>query len=153
MKEKKLRIEDALNAIKAAIAEGIIIGGGAALARIYKEQKDTLKGATVDEQKGINAVFEAILQPLYQIAENAGYDGNDIVKEQLTKKKNIGFDARNGEWVDMFKEGIVDPTKVTRSAVLNATSIAALFITTEAGVVEKPKPESAAVPAAPAGMY
>ena len=153
MKEKKLRIEDALNATKAAIAEGIIIGGGAALAKIYKKHKDTLKGATVDEQKGINAVFEAILMPLYQIAENAGFDGNDIVKEQLNQKANIGFDAREGKWVDMFKEGIVDPTKVTRSAVLNATSIAALFVTTEAGVVEKPKPEAPAVPAAPAGMY
>ena len=153
MKEKKLRIEDALNATKAAIAEGIIIGGGAALAKIYKAHKDTLKGATVDEQKGINAVFEAILMPLYQIAENAGFDGNDIVKEQLSQKGNIGFDAREGKWVDMFKEGIVDPTKVTRSAVLNATSIAALFVTTEAGVVEKPKPEAPAVPAAPAGMY
>ena len=153
MKEKKLRIEDALNATKAAIAEGIIVGGGAALAKIYKEHKDTLKGATVDEQKGINAVFEAILQPLYQIAENAGYDGNDIVKEQLDKKGNIGFDAREGKWVDMFKEGIVDPTKVTRSAVLNATSIAALFITTEAGVVEKPDPNANNTPAAPAGMY
>ncbi|MBQ1315518.1 MAG: chaperonin GroEL [Erysipelotrichaceae bacterium] len=153
MKEKKLRIEDALNATKAAIAEGIIIGGGAALAKIYKKHKDTLKGATVDEQKGINAVFEAILMPLYQIAENAGFDGNDIVKEQLNQKANFGFDAREGKWVDMFKEGIVDPTKVTRSAVLNATSIAALFVTTEAGVVEKPKPEAPAVPAAPAGMY
>ena len=153
MKEKKLRIEDALNATKAAIAEGIIIGGGAALAKIYKQHKDTLKGATVDEQKGINAVFEAILQPLYQIAENAGYDGNDIVKEQLNKKGNIGFNAISGEWVDMFKEGIVDPTKVTRSAILNATSIAALFITTEAGVVEKPQPENNNTPAAPAGMY
>ena len=153
MKEKKLRIEDALNATKAAIAEGIIIGGGASLAKIYKKHKDTLKGATVDEQKGINAVFEAILMPLYQIAENAGFDGNDIVKEQLSQKGNIGFDAREGKWVDMFKEGIVDPTKVTRSAVLNATSIAALFVTTEAGVVEKPKPETPAVPAAPAGMY
>ena len=153
MKEKKLRIEDALNATKAAIAEGIIIGGGAALAKIYKAHKDTIKGATVDEQKGINAVFEAILMPLYQIAENAGFDGNDIVKEQLSQKGNIGFDAREGKWVDMFKEGIVDPTKVTRSAVLNATSIAALFVTTEAGVVEKPKPEAPAVPAAPAGMY
>ncbi|MBQ1342239.1 MAG: molecular chaperone GroEL, partial [Erysipelotrichaceae bacterium] len=126
---------------------------GAALAKIYKQHKDTLKGATVDEQKGINAVFEAILQPLYQIAENAGYDGNDVVKEQLSKKGNIGFDAVKGEWVDMFKEGIVDPTKVTRSAILNATSIAALFITTEAGVVEKPQPENNNTPAAPAGMY
>ncbi|MBR0385085.1 MAG: chaperonin GroEL [Erysipelotrichaceae bacterium] len=142
MKEKKLRIEDALNATKAAVSEGIILGGGAALAKIYREQKDTLKGETVDEQKGINVVFEAILLPLYQIAENAGYDGNEIVKQQLTEKDNIGFDAKKGEWVDMYKAGIVDPTKVTRSAVMNATSIAALFVTTEAGVVTKEDPNA-----------
>ncbi len=137
MKEKKLRIEDALNATKAAVSEGIIPGGGSALAMIYKNHREDIKGDNVDEQKGINAVFEAILLPLYQIAENAGYDGNDIVKEQLTKEGNIGFNARTGEWVDMHEAGIVDPTKVTRSAVLNATSIASLFVTTEAGVVTK----------------
>ena len=153
MKEKKLRIEDALNATKAAVSEGIIVGGGAALAQIYKEYKDTLKGETVDEQKGINVVFEAILLPLWQIAENAGYDGSDIVKEQLTKKGNIGFDARKGEWVDMLKEGIVDPTKVTRSAVANATSIAALFVTTEAGVVTKEDPNDKQPMPQGGGMY
>ena len=156
MKEKKLRIEDALNATKAAVSEGIIIGGGAALAKIYKAEKDTLKSEITDEQKGINVVFEAILLPLYQIAENAGYDGHEIVQEQLTKKGNIGFDAREGKWVDMFKEGIVDPTKVTRSAVANATSIAALFVTTEAGVVTKEDPEAKAAQAAAMagqGMY
>ena len=156
MKEKKLRIEDALNATKAAVSEGIIIGGGAALAKIYKECKDTVKGETVDEQKGINCVFEAILLPLFQIAENAGYDGNEIVKEQLSKKGNIGFDAKKGEWTDMYNAGIVDPTKVTRSAVTNATSIASLFITTEAGVVEKEDPNAAANAAAAmsaGGMY
>ena len=153
MKEKKLRIEDALNATKAAVSEGIIIGGGSALAKIYKECKDTVKGESVDEQKGINAVFEAILLPIFQIAENAGYDGNEIVKEQLSKKGNVGFDARKGEWVDMFKAGIVDPTKVTRSAVTNATSIASLFITTEAGVVEKEDPNAnAAANAAMSGQ-
>ncbi|MBQ7223812.1 MAG: chaperonin GroEL [Erysipelotrichaceae bacterium] len=143
MKEKKLRIEDALNATKAAVSEGIIIGGGAALAKIYNKEKDTLKGATVDEQKGINAVFESILLPLYQIAENAGYDGNEIVKQQLARSGNIGFDASKGEWVDMFRAGIVDPTKVTRSAVANAVSIASLFVTTEAGVVTKEDPNAA----------
>ena len=154
MKEKKLRIEDALNATKAAIAEGIILGGGAALVNIYKKYKDELKSDIVDEQKGINAVFEAILLPMEQIAENAGYDGKEIVKQQLSKRGNIGFDAKNGEWVDMFKAGIVDPTKVTRSAVLYATSIAALFVTTEAGVVtkEEPAPAQGMNPAA-GGMY
>lgn len=115
MKEKKLRIEDALNATKAAVVEGIVIGGGAALASIYREYRDELKGETPDEQKGISAVFEAILKPLYQIAENAGYDGDQIVSRQLTEGKNVGFDAKKGEWVDMFEAGIVDPTNVTRT--------------------------------------
>jgi chaperonin GroEL len=152
MKEKKLRIEDALNATKAAVDEGTIIGGGAALANVYKKCKDSVKGENTDEQKGINVVFNAILQPLYQIAENAGYDGSEIVKQQLEKSGNTGFDAKKGEWVDMYQAGIVDPTKVTRSAVMNAVSIAALFVTTEAGVVTKPEPvNNQANPAAGAG--
>ena len=102
------------------MVEGIVIGGGAALASIYREYRDELKGETPDEQKGISAVFEATLKPLYQIAENAGYDGDQIVSRQLTEGKNIGFDAKKGEWVDMFEAGIVDPTKVTRNALLNA---------------------------------
>jgi chaperonin GroEL len=142
MKEKKLRIEDALNATKAAVSEGIIMGGGAALAKIYRENKDTLKSDIIDVQRGINCVFEAILLPLHQIAENAGFDGNEIVKQQLTQEDGIGFDAKNGTWVNMLDNGIVDPTKVTRYAVLNATSIAALFVTTEAGVVTKEDPTS-----------
>ena len=154
MKEKKLRIEDALNATKAAIAEGIIIGGGSALVNIYRKYKDELKGDNVDEQKGINAVFEAILLPMEQIAENAGYDGKEIVKLQLTKRGNVGFDAKEGIWTDMFKAGIVDPTKVTRSAVLYATSIASLFVTTEAGVVTKEDPNATpAMNPAAGGMY
>ena len=154
MKEKKLRIEDALNATKAAIAEGIIIGGGSALVNIYRKYKDELKGDNVDEQKGINAVFEAILLPMEQIAENAGYDGKEIVKLQLTKRGNIGFDAKEGIWTDMFKAGIVDPTKVTRSAVLYSTSIASLFVTTEAGVVTKEDPNATpAMNPAAGGMY
>ena len=151
MKDKKLRIEDALNATKAAVAEGIIIGGGAALAEIYRSYKDTLKSDVVDVQRGINIVFESILLPLYQIAENAGHDGKDIVDRQLSQKNNVGFDAKTGEWVDMFKAGIVDPCKVTRSALLNAASIAGLLITTEAavGTVKEPEPEAPAG----GGMY
>jgi chaperonin GroEL len=137
MKEKKLRIEDALNATKAAVAEGILIGGGAAFAEIYKEYKNTLKSDLEDVQKGIDCIFDAILVPLYQIAENAGYDGNQIIKKHLEVKENVGFNAKTGKWVDMFEEGIVDPTKVARFAITNATSIAALFITTEAGIVTK----------------
>ena len=140
MKEKKLRIEDALNATKAAVSEGIIMGGGAALAKIYRENKESLKDDNVDIQRGINCVFEAILLPLHQIAENAGFDGNEVVKKQLASQDGIGFDAKNGKWVDLIENGIVDPTKVTRYAVLNATSIASLFVTTEAGVVTKEEP-------------
>lgn len=153
MEEKKLRIEDALNATKAAVSEGVVMGGGAALVKAYIELKDIVKGANNDEQKGISAVFEAILTPLWQIAENAGFDGNEIVAMQLKAKKNIGFDAKEGKWVDMFKSGIVDPTKVTRSALLNAASIAALFLTTEAAVASKPEPvkETPAMPEG--GMY
>ena len=153
MEEKKLRIEDALNATKAAVSEGVVMGGGAALVKAYIELKDIVKGANNDEQKGISAVFEAILTPLWQFAENAGFDGNEIVAMQLKAKKNIGFDAKEGKWVDMFKSGIVDPTKVTRSALLNAASIAALFLTTEAAVASKPEPVKA-TPAMPeGGMY
>lgn len=152
MKEKKLRIEDALNATKAAVAEGIVSGGGAAFASVYKECKDQIKGETTDEQKGINAVFEAILTPLWQIAENAGYDGHEVVEQQLKTREGVGFDAKQGEWVDMIEKGIVDPTKVTRSALLNAASISALFITTEAAVASIPEPKQA-MPMPDPGMY
>ena len=103
-----------------------------------------LKDSNPDIQKGYNVVLNALKAPLYQIAENAGFDGNDIVDKQLTKKINIGFNAKSGEFVDMIASGIVDPTKVTRTAVLNAGSISALFITSEAGVVEKKSKEEKA---------
>ena len=152
LKEKKLRIEDALNATKAAVAEGIVIGGGAALVEAYKELKPVLKNDNVDVQKGINIVMEALLSPICQIAENAGYNSEDIVDMQKSAAKNQGFDAKNGEWVDMFDKGIIDPTKVTRSALLNAASISALFITTEAGV-EEIKSETPEAPMMPNQMY
>ena len=152
LREKKLRIEDALNATKAAVAEGIVTGGGSAYASVYKECKDLVKSDNTDTQKGINAVFEALLTPLYQIAENAGFDGKEIVNQQLLCEENHGFDAKEGKWVDMLAKGIVDPCKVSRSAILNATSIAALFLTTEAAVVDKR--EDVKQPAAPeGGMY
>ncbi|HHZ18055.1 MAG TPA: chaperonin GroEL [Acholeplasmataceae bacterium] len=151
LKEKKMRIEDALNATKAAVEEGIVIGGGSVLVEIYNELKPSLKHDIVDVQKGINVVIESLLTPIYQIAENAGYDGSEIVEKQKAEKANIGFNAKTGEWVDMFKAGIVDPTKVTKSAVLNAASISALFITTEAAVAEIK--EEKETPAMPQGMY
>lgn len=151
MKEKKLRIEDALNATKAAISEGVVLGGGAALVQVYQEIKEETKSDIVDIQKGINAVFNAILTPIWQIAENAGYDGDEIVEQQLNQTENMGFDAKRGQWVDMIREGIIDPTKVTRSAILNAASISGLFITSEAAVVEvKENKQSSMIPE---GMY
>ncbi len=137
LKDKKLRIEDALNATKAAVEEGIVIGGGASLVAVYNILKDTLKDDVADVQRGINIVLEALLKPVYQIAENAGFDGQEIMAKQLEAKKDYGFDAKLGEWVNMIEKGIIDPTKVTRSAVINAASIAAMFITTEAAVIEE----------------
>ncbi|MBR2685351.1 MAG: chaperonin GroEL [Erysipelotrichaceae bacterium] len=152
LKEKKLRIEDALNATKAAVAEGIVIGGGAALSYIQKKLKGTLKSENLDVQKGINIVLESLTVPLYQIAENAGYDGREIVEKQLSQRGNVGFNALSGKWEDMFKNGVVDPTKVTRSALMNAASIAGMFITTEAAVGIKKEPQPAAQPNM-GGMY
>ena len=152
LKEKKLRIEDALNATKAAVEEGIVIGGGAALVEAYKEVKPQLKSDNVDVQKGIHIVMEALFAPIQQIAENAGYNAEDIVENQKAAQKNYGFDAKNGQWVDMFEKGIIDPTKVTRSALLNACSIASLFITTEAGIADAK--DTSATPAMPTpAMY
>ncbi len=142
LKEKKIKIEDALNATKAAVAEGIVTGGGAALVEIYNEIRKSLKNDVQDVQKGINVVVESLISPIYQIADNAGFDPLEIVEKQKMAQKNHGFDAKKGEWFDMFKAGIVDPTKVTRSAILNAASISSLFITTEVGVanIKEEKP-------------
>ena len=149
MKEKKLRIEDALNATKAAIEEGIIVGGGACLAGAYTSLQAKLKSDDNDVFRGMQIVLKALLKPLFQIAENAGFEGDDIVKRQLEQKGNVGFNALTGQFVDMFAEGIIDPTKVTRNAVVNAASIASMFITSEAAVVDA---EDEKEPAMPAGM-
>ncbi|MFA7560515.1 MAG: chaperonin GroEL [Candidatus Izemoplasmatales bacterium] len=150
LKEKKLKIEDALNATKAAVEEGIVIGGGASLVEIYREVKDDLKHENIDVQKGINVVVESLLTPIMQIADNSGYDALEIIDQQKKAKQNFGFDAKTGKWVDMFKAGIVDPTKVTRSAILNAASIASLFITSEVAVAEIKEKET---PQTPEQMY
>lgn len=145
LKDRKLRIEDALNATKAAVSEGIVTGGGSALINAYKDLKKSLKDTDNDVQKGISCVLDALTAPLAQIADNAGFSSTDIVAKQLAeKRKNYGFNARTGEWVDMFEAGIVDPTKVTRSAILNASSIAASLVTTEAGVADIPEPKAPA---------
>ena len=153
LKEKKLRIEDALNATKAALAEGIVAGGGCALMSIYKEMKDKVTSKETDVKKGIAIVFDALKKPLFQIAENAGHDGDAIVSKQLEQKNNFGFNAKTGEWVDMFKTGIVDPCKVTRSALLNAASIAGLMITTESAVGTVKELEPAMPAGGMPGMY
>ena len=151
LKEKKLRIEDALNATRAAVSEGIVVGGGACLVKAYVALKDEVKSDVVDVQKGIKVVFDALLAPIAQIADNAGYNSEEIVERQKEAGENVGFDAKHGEWVDMIESGIIDPTKVTRNALMNASSISALFLTTEAGVAKIDKEEPA--PAMPQGMY
>ncbi len=153
LKEKKLRIEDALNATKAAVSEGIVAGGGAALMEIQRELKKTLRSQNNDVQKGINIVLDSLSSPLKQIAENSGYEADMIVDRQKRMKENMGFDAKEGVWVDMFEKGIVDPTKVARSAILNAASISALFITTEAGVCEIKEDKASNPPMNPNDMY
>ena len=154
LKEKKLHIEDALNATKAAVLEGIVAGGGATLMEIYNDLKDTFKDDNVDVQRGIQAVLDSLSAPLFYIAENAGFNGADIIDNQKKQKPEFGFDAKRGVWVNLIKEGIIDPTKVTRSAVLNATSISALLVTSEAGVTEikEDKPSAPAMPN-PGDMY
>lgn len=104
-----------------------------------KALKDKIKDKNPDVEKGIRVVLDSLSAPLYQIAENAGYNGDVIVEKQKRQQVGVGFDAKAGKWVNMFEAGIVDPTKVTRSAILNSSSISALFITTEAGVSEKKK--------------
>jgi len=147
LKERKYRIEDALNATRAAVEEGFVAGGGTALINVIKDV-DALK-ETGDTQTGINIVKRALEEPVRQIAENAGLEGSVIVEKMKEQKPGVGFNAATDEWVDMIKAGIVDPTKVTRSALQNAASVSALLLTTEAVVAEKPEPQAPAAPAAP----
>jgi len=154
MKEKKSRVEDAMHATKAAVEEGIVPGGGIALVRAIPAL-DRLKEKNEDVQTGINIVRRALEEPIRQIAINAGYEGSIIVQQGKEKEKaSIGFDAYAGKWVDMFEAGIIDPTKVTRTALQNAASIAGLMLTTEAMVHEIPEKEKAgaAMPGGPGGM-
>ncbi|MDO4465683.1 MAG: chaperonin GroEL [Bacillota bacterium] len=146
LKEKKLRIEDALNATRAAVAEGIVMGGGASLVKAYVSLKDQLVSDQIDVQLGMQIVFDALLAPISQIAYNAGYNREKVLEKQKMASGNIGFDAKEGKWVDMFEKGIIDPTKVTRNALLNAASISALFITTEAGVASLDKESANTIP-------
>ena len=148
MKEKKLRIEDALNATKAAVEEGIVAGGGTAYLNVIADVKTVLDTVEGDEKTGVKIVLKALEAPVRQIAENAGFEGSIIVDKIMNAGKvGYGFDAYNEKYVDMMEAGIVDPTKVTRSALQNAASVAATVLTTEAVVADIKEPE----PAAPAG--
>ena len=151
VKEKKDRVEDALAATRAAMQEGIIAGGGVTLLSAI-DSLDKIKAENEDQKAGINIIRKALQAPIRQISENAGVDGAVVVNEILSKNDGTyGYDARNNEYGDMFKAGIIDPVKVVRSALQDAASIAGLLITTEAAIVEV-KEEGAAAPAAPAGM-
>lgn len=155
MKEKKLRIEDALNATRAAVEEGIVAGGGVAFLNVIPEVEALLAQTEGDEKTGVSIVLKALEAPVRQIAENAGLEGSVIVEKiKAENKVGYGFDAFKEEYCDMIKSGIVDPTKVSRSALLNASSIASTVLTTEALVVNQPE-ETPAAPAAGGmgGMY
>ncbi|NPC91682.1 chaperonin GroEL [Bacillus sp. WMMC1349] len=142
LKERKLRIEDALNSTRAAVEEGIVSGGGTALVNVYKKVADL--NAEGDELTGVNIVLRALEEPIRQIAHNAGLEGSVIVERLKKEQVGIGYNAATGEWVNMIENGIVDPTKVTRSALQNAASVAAMFLTTEAVVADKPEEKGAA---------
>ena len=144
LKEMKLRIEDALNATRAAVEEGIVAGGGTALINVIAQVADI--ELTGDELTGRNIVLRALEEPVRQIAKNAGYEGSVVIDKLKQSATGTGFNAATGEWVDMIETGIIDPVKVTRSALQNAASVASLILTTEAVVANKPEP------AAPAGM-
>ncbi len=140
VKEKKDRVDDALNATRAAVEEGIVAGGGVALLRAISAIKAT--GVNSDEEAGIAIVRRALQAPLRQIAENAGVEGSVVAGKLLeSKKASIGYDAQNGEYVDMLEAGIIDPAKVVLTALQDAASVASLLITTEAGVAELPRKE------------
>ena len=156
MKEKKMRIEDALNATRAAVEEGIVAGGGTAYVNAVAAVDalvDTLEG---DEQTGARIIAKALTEPMKQIAANAGIDGSVVLeKVKSADKAGYGFDAYKEEYCDMISAGIVDPTKVTRSALENASSVSSILLTTESLVADKPEPPAPAAPAAPdmGGMY
>ena len=150
MKEKKDRVEDALNATRAAVEEGIVPGGGTALIRVSKVLND-IKPADDDELAGVNIIRRAIEEPLRQIAHNAGFEGSIVVEKVRAGKDGFGFNAATGEYEDLIKAGVIDPKKVTRTALQNAASVASLLLTTECAIAEKPEPKKDA-PAMPGGM-
>ncbi len=151
LKEKKARVEDALHATRAAVEEGIVPGGGVALIRTIPALAAVNK-LPYEEQCGVDIIRRAMEEPLRQIAANAGFEGTIVVEKVREKEGAYGFDADKGEYVDLLKEGIIDPTKVTRFAIQNAASVASLLLTTEATIAEKPKKKTAQAPATPPDM-
>ena len=149
MKEKKDRLEDALNATRAAVEEGYLPGGGVAYIRAISALEN-LNGDNEDETTGIHIVARAIEEPLRQIAQNAGVDGSVIIQKIKEGKGDYGYNARTNEFVNMYDAGVIDPTKVARVALENAASVAGMFLTTECGIVDIPEPQPAA-PAMPQG--
>src|SRR5262249_48696067 len=137
MKEKKARVEDALHATRAALEEGILPGGGVALLRASKQGKP--KDLTNDEETGYQIIVRACTSPISQIAQNAGQDGGVVVSKVADSKGNFGYDALKDEYTDLVKAGIIDPTKVTRSALQNAASVATLLLTSDALIADMPK--------------
>lgn len=150
MKEKKDRVEDALNATRAAVEEGIVPGGGTAFIRVSKALND-IKPADDDELAGVNIIRRAIEEPLRQIAHNAGFEGSVVVEKVRAGKDGFGFNAASGEYEDLIKAGVIDPKKVTRTALQNAASVASLLLTTECAIADKPEPKKD-MPAMPGGM-
>ena len=144
MEEKKDRVDDALSATKAAVEAGIVIGGGAAILKAAK--KTEVESVDPDEQIGIDIIKRAVKAPIKQIAQNAGYEPGVVALTVEEADENVGFNAATGEYVDMFEAGIIDPTKVERIALQNATSVSGLLLTTEAAVTEEPKEEKAPAP-------
>ncbi len=140
LKERKLRIEDALNSTRAAVEEGIVSGGGTALVNVYSKVAALLESTEGDVATGIKIVLRALEEPVRQIANNAGLEGSIVVDRLKREEVGIGFNAADATWVNMMEAGIVDPTKVTRSALQNAASVAAMFLTTEAVVADLPEP-------------
>ena len=158
MKEQKLRIEDALAATRAAVEEGIVAGGGTAFINAIPAVEELFNKSEGDEKTGVQIVLRALEEPVRQIAYNAGVEGSVIVDKIKASEKGVGYNALIGEYMDMIKGGIVDPTKVTRSALENAASIASMILTTESVVADKPDPAgdaaaAAAMAGAGAGMY
>ena len=139
LKERKLRIEDALNSTRAAVEEGIVSGGGTALLNVYGAVVKVLEEVEGDVATGVRIILRALEEPVRQIAENAGLEGSIIVDRLKREEIGIGFNAATGEWVNMIEAGVVDPAKVTRSALQNAASVASLFLTTEAVVADIPE--------------